>query len=189
MYVAFKERIEVNGTTKKAEETVLNRTHSHCPGEEDIGQRKCAALEPHVRAFLTYSYEPTDSNLKQTTLFHNCALYAASALRFQDAKEKLGKAIEVRKKNLHSENRDLLESGRRLGLTYSDQGRYKETETIQREIFNITKAFESNDDKLSDILSDKSNLATTLRNLGQYEEAERLATEVRDKRTRGIIAE
>jgi tetratricopeptide (TPR) repeat protein len=164
--------LELQGSMSEWELTALELLKEAFPYGKYENWSSCEILLPHAEAVLQYESENVTHSVSFALLLHNIAAFDQSHGQYQEAREKLSRALSIRESVLGTDESDTLNSVSNLALVLGRQGKYEEAERLNR------RALEARESTLGmdhpDTLTSLNNLASVLDSQGKYKEAERL---------------
>ncbi|KAK1580742.1 uncharacterized protein LY79DRAFT_560793 [Colletotrichum navitas] len=133
----------------------------------------CRKYLPHAYAVLRFtSSRSQDEDIARANLLHCVSAYLYYLGHWKETEKRLVQTLELRRRILGEENLDTIMTINNLAITYQEQGRLEEAESLQGSILEICmRAF---GEAHYNTLTTMNNIAITHRQQGRWEEAERL---------------
>ncbi|KAG9244063.1 hypothetical protein BJ878DRAFT_576053 [Calycina marina] len=131
--------------------------------------KTCETLSPHALQVLTYGLESSQSMLDRPSLLYNMAWYNRIQGRYEVAKAESQESVTLRKDILPNNDMRIYESVEVLALVLSSQGKYADTEAMNRQALEIGEKVLGKTHP--DTLTNVHHLASLLQNRHEDKEA------------------
>ncbi|KAJ5088806.1 P-loop containing nucleoside triphosphate hydrolase protein [Penicillium angulare] len=177
--VAVGKWLEMHGQLESHKALFIHVLWTEFPDERSnfyIEERDlCQSLFPHIRRVFMYQLnEDDDFTLRiWADLLERSAMFALSKGNFAEGEKMAVKSMNVRKKLFGLSHHLALYNMEVAATAYMQQGKWKDAESLEREIVEARTQLGVPEDD-TDMMTSLAQLATIYSNLGQLEKAEKL---------------